>query len=133
MLVPPSRQRSRLGTAAYRDYSQLAQWNGEGARSDPAAARAHWARTSRFVWVRGTEDTVVYPNEGEQWGALTGAYPANKTVVPMQQTAWYIEDAFGLKTADAAGKHAYEQFEGNHIRFTIEELYAWLAKYFARG
>ena len=42
----------------------------------------------------------------------------------------YLEDPFGLKAADLAGKHAFEQFEGNHIRFTMKELDAWLDKYF---
>ena len=51
-------------------------------------AKANWNRTAKFVWVRGTEDTVVYPNLGEQWGALTAGYPSNLSAVPMRQTRW---------------------------------------------
>ena len=82
------------------------------------------------MWVRGTKDTVVWPNEGEQWGALNDDYPRNKTVVPMQQTRWYKEDSFGLRTADEQGRNAFEEFDGEHIRFTIDELYGWMDKYF---
>ena len=82
------------------------------------------------MWVRGTLDTVVWPNLGEQWGALTPDFPRNLTSVPMQQTAWYLTDAFGLRTADAAGKNAFEEFKGEHIRFTMPQLDGWLEKYF---
>ena len=95
------------------------------------AARAHWSKTSKFVWVRGLKDTVVYPNIAEQWGALTADYPRNLTTMPMRSTPWYESDAFGLRTADLAGKHAFEEFDGEHIRFTTEELDGWLEKYFA--
>lgn len=92
--------------------------------------KVNWAKTSQFVWVRGTLDTVVWPNEGEQWGQLAAGYPQNKTIVPMEQAAWYTADAFGLKTADSAGKNAFEEFRGEHIRFTTAELNGWLDKYF---
>ena len=111
---------------------QLAQWNGEGVT--PAAnmsqQRANWAKTAAFVWVRGTLDTVVWPNIGEQWGAVSADYPKNLSSVPMAQTKWYTTDAFGLKTADDAGKNFFESFAGQHIRFTEPELYGWLDKYF---
>ena len=38
----------------------------------------------------------------------------------MKQTAWYASDAFGLRTADEQGKHAFESFAGQHIDFTDE-------------
>ena len=94
------------------------------------AARANWARTRTFVWVRATKDSVVWPNEAEQWGALSPDYPANKTVAPMPATAWYLEDPFGLASADARGANQFEEFEGNHIRFSQEELTRWVDKYF---
>ena len=75
---------------------------------------------------------MVYPREGEQWGALAwdGA-TKNLTVLPMKQTEWYTKDSFGLRTADEAGKNHFESFKGNHIRFTMPELQGWLDKYFS--
>ena len=40
------------------------------------------------------------------------------------------QDTFGLRTADAAGKNAFETFDGDHIRFTEAELEKWLDAYF---
>ena len=113
----------------YQLNAQLAQWNGEGVRN-MTADKANFGKTPKLVWIRGTEDTVVWPNQGEQWGQLSADYPANKSVVPMHQATWYTSDAFGLKTADLAGRNYFEQFRGQHIRFTTEELYGWLDKYF---
>jgi len=126
------RDPAKLSSPAYMQHSQLAQWNGEGVT--PAAnmsqQRANWAKTAAFVWVRGTLDTVVWPNIGEQWGAVSADYPKNLSSVPMAQTKWYTTDAFGLKTADDAGKNHFEEFAGEHIRFTMTELNGWLDQYF---
>ena len=124
------RDPEKLNDTGYKQNSQLAQWNGEGINASLPVAKANWAKTSKYIWVRGTLDTVVWPNIGEQWGALTAGYPTNLTSVPMRQTKWYLDDSFGLKTADVAGKHHFEEFAGEHIRFTMKELDAWLDKYF---
>ena len=49
----------------------------------------------------------------------------------MNETRWYTEDLFGLKTASEAGKNHFESFKGEHIRFTDAELMGWLEKYFS--
>jgi len=121
------RDTSKLHTSEYLANSQLARWNGESS-ADMAAYKANYAKTSKFVWIEGTEDTVVWPREGEQWGALA-PYPKT-TVLPYKQTAWYQNDTFGLKAADGAGKNFFESFKGEHIRFTEADLMHWLAKYF---
>lgn len=123
------RDPTKLGTAAYKENSQLAQWNGEGV-ANLTAAKAKYARTSRFVWVRGTLDTVVWPNTAEQWGALGPGYPTNLTVLPMEQAAWFVDDPFGLRAAQSAGKNAFESFAGEHIRFSTAELERWIDDYF---
>ena len=115
---------------AYLQNSQLAQWNGEGASGSNATWIANYLKTETFVWVEGTEDIVVWPREGEQWGAMSPDDPWG-TVQPMNETAWYTTDSFGLRTADAAGKNHFESFKGNHIQFTTDELYGWLDTYFA--
>jgi hypothetical protein len=38
--------------------------------------------------VLGTQDTVVWPREGEWWGAMDPNDPFGK-VLPMNQTRWY--------------------------------------------
>ena len=123
------RDPSRVNSSSYLEHSQLAQWNNEG--KPTAAFKANWAKTDKFIWVKGTQDTVVWPREGEWWGAMSTVEGQEfKTVNTMKNTRWYQEDLFGLKTADDAGKNFFESFVGEHIRFTEKELFGWLDKYF---
>ena len=92
--------------------------------------KANWAKSQKFVWVMGTKDSMVWPREGEQWGAVSADYPHTLAPLPMNATKWYTQDTFGLRTADAAGKNAFETFDGDHIRFTEAELEKWLDAYF---
>lgn len=123
------RDPEKISSDAYLKNSALAKWNGETTK-DMTIDKANFAKTSKFVWVEGLKDSVVWPREGEQWGAPSPDYPKVKKAVPMAETAWYTGDTFGLAAADAAGKHAMETFDGDHIRFTDAELEAWLDKYF---
>ena len=77
--------------------------------------------------VKAMGDTMVFPNEGEWWGHFKDGNM--KEVVPMNQTEWYTEDLFGLKTADQAGRIHFESTPGNHLQFTEAELYGWVDKY----
>jgi len=123
------RDPSRVNASSYLKNSQLAKWNNEGEVNQEY--KANWAKTSKFVWVKGTEDTVVWPREGEWWGAMSEVSGEEfKVVKEMKDTRWYADDLFGLKTADTAGKNHFESFVGQHIRFTEDELYGWLDKYF---
>jgi len=123
------RDPSRVAAKSYLDHSELAAWNNEGVANP--AYKANWAKTDKFIWVKGTQDTVVWPREGEWWGAMSTVKGEEfKTVNTMKDTRWYKEDLFGLQTADKAGKNNFESFVGEHIRFTEAELFGWLDKYF---
>jgi palmitoyl-protein thioesterase len=47
----------------------------------------------------------------------------------MNETEWYQKDLFGLKTAQEAGKNVFETFEGDHLRFTMEDFDRWVISY----
>jgi palmitoyl-protein thioesterase len=114
---------------AYKTYAQLADWNNE-AHDVNATYNENWAKTERFVWVMAEQDQMVWPKEGEHWGAPDPNDPFN-SVLPMKQTEWYQKDLFGLRTADEAGKNAFESFDGDHLQFTMEEFDGWVTKYMA--
>eukprot|EP00529_Nitzschia_sp_RCC80_P020053 CAMPEP_0113466612 /NCGR_PEP_ID=MMETSP0014_2-20120614/14366_1 /TAXON_ID=2857 /ORGANISM="Nitzschia sp." /LENGTH=436 /DNA_ID=CAMNT_0000358849 /DNA_START=18 /DNA_END=1324 /DNA_ORIENTATION=- /assembly_acc=CAM_ASM_000159 len=113
----------------YYQYSQLARWNNEGPNNNNATYNENWSKTKKFVWVKATEDGMVWPAEGEWWGYPNPKDPFNKPVIPMNETDWYVHDLFGLKTAQEANKNYFEQFVGDHLRFTMEDFDRWVTTY----
>ncbi len=112
----------------YKTFGQLAQWNNEG-HSLNQTLRDNWAKTSRFVWVMANQDRMVWPKEGEHWGAPDPNDPFQH-VLPMNETEWYQKDLFGLKTAQEAGKNVFESFDGDHLQFTTQDFERWVTTYF---
>jgi palmitoyl-protein thioesterase len=81
------RDPARVNASAYLRNSELAQWNNEGNINE--AYKQNWAKVQRFVWVKGTKDTVVWPREGEWWGAMSDLPGEEFTVVhTMKDTRW---------------------------------------------
>jgi palmitoyl-protein thioesterase len=114
----------------YREYSQLARWSNEVL--DPAefneTLRDNWNKTQQFVWVMATNDSMVWPPQGEQWGAPDPADPFAH-ILDMPDTKWYRDDLFGLQTAQRAGKNAFESFVGDHLQFPLEDFARWVVTY----
>ena len=79
------RDPSKTDSDSYKKYSQLAQWENEGNTAN-ATLNENFAKTEQFVWVKGNEDTVVWPREGEWFGAMDPNDPWN-TVLPMNQVS----------------------------------------------
>jgi len=48
----------------------------------------------------------------------------------MNETKWYQDDLFGLKTVDEAGKIVFNHTEGEHLQFSEEQLVWWIDNYF---
>jgi len=112
----------------YEEFSQLARWNNEGHFNQ--TYKDNYAKTKKFVWILATDDGMVWPREGEHWGAPDPRDPF-RTILPMNETEWYQKDLFGLKTAQEAGKNFFESFEGDHLQFTIEDFDRWIHTYIA--
>jgi palmitoyl-protein thioesterase len=79
------RDPSKTDSDSYKKYSQLAQWENEGSTAN-VTLNENFAKTEQFVWVKGNEDTVVWPREGEWFGAMDPNDPWN-TVLPMNQVS----------------------------------------------
>jgi len=116
---------------AYSTYSQLAQWNNEG-RVYNSTLNENYAKTHKFVWVMALQDEMVWPKEGEQWGAPNPLHPfdGKDNILDREETEWFIKDLFGLKTAEEAGKNHYESFDGPHLGFSMDDVDGWVSKYF---
>jgi palmitoyl-protein thioesterase len=113
----------------YHQYSQLARWNNEGPNNNNSTYNENWAKTQKFVWVMATQDGMVWPSQGEWWGQPDSKDPFNTPVIPMNETDWYVNDLFGLKTAQEAGKNFFESFDGDHLQFSIEDFDRWVKTY----
>ena len=125
------RDPTKVNETAYKTYSQLAQMNNEGNTVDKTI-NENFGKVEKFVMVKALGDTMVYPNAGEWWGHFKDGADDYRTVVPLNQTNWYKEDLFGLKTAFDAGKMHFETTPGNHLQFTEKELFGWIDKYFQK-
>lgn len=114
-----------ISTQEYKSFSEMGQWNNEGDNVNPDI-KVNFGLTKKYAMIKANQDSVVVPREGEWWGAFDTDYT---TILTMKETVWYKEDLFGLKTADEAGKIFFNSTEGNHLDFTMEELYGWLDLY----
>merc|ERR1711968_4747 len=123
------RDPTKTTTDAYRQYSQLAQWNNEGESSN-STYKSNFISVNKFVMVKALGDTMVFPNEGEHWGHFADDTSGKYTVLQMNQTKWFQNDMFGLRTAAEAGKIHFEETEGNHLQFTEKQIFGWVDKYF---
>ncbi|GKY93310.1 palmitoyl-protein thioesterase 1 [Mayamaea pseudoterrestris] len=116
-----------IAAERYQIYSQLAWFNQEGYEIRDEFKK-NWNKTTKFVWILAEDDSLVWPKEGEQWGAPDPRDPFNR-VLQRNETRWYRDDLFGLKTAEEAGKNFYESFPGDHLKFSREDYERWVNKY----
>ena len=79
--------------------------------------------------IRANQDMQVFPKESEWFGMYEGGDPLHN-VLGFNETRWYQEDLFGLKTLDAAGKVHFLSTDGDHLRFSIEFVLGVVDKYF---
>lgn len=114
---------------AYKTYAQLAQWNNEGHQVNQTL-NENYAKTQKFVWIMAEQDTMVWPKEGEHWGAPDPNDPFH-TILPMKETEWYRKDLFGLKRAEEAGKNVFLSFDADHLQFSKEDFDGWVNDYLA--
>jgi palmitoyl-protein thioesterase len=112
---------------AYKSFAQLARWNNE-CDDKNTTFNENFAKTRKFVWIMAEQDGMVFPKQGEHWGAPDPEDPFNK-ILPMKETEWYKNDLFGLKEANEAGKMDFLSFDGDHLQFTMKDFDSWVTTY----
>jgi hypothetical protein len=124
------RDPTEVNKQGYLTQSQLGRWNNEGAVSN-STFKTNFLKTKKFAMVKALQDAMVFPNEGEWWGHYADGQFS--TVLTMKETNWYLQDTFGLKTADEAGRIFFETTPGNHLDFTEQQLFGKCIPPFLRG
>jgi len=81
-----------------------------------ATYKSNLETLNAFVMVKFLQDTMVQPIESEWFGFYISGQ--DKLIVPLQQSALYLEDWLGLKTLDAAGRLAFLAVNADHLRFS---------------
>lgn len=115
----------------YQKYSQLAILNNEVVDNNiNETYRINWNLTSKFIWILASDDTMVWPKDGEQWGQPNVDDPYHQPIISRYNSSWYINDLFGLRTAEESHKNYYESFHGDHLQFTNDDLTYWITTYF---
>ncbi|RLN66815.1 hypothetical protein BBP00_00001978 [Phytophthora kernoviae] len=81
----------------------------------------NFTQLQNLVLVRAEQDTQVYPKESEWFGAYQDG-DSYKKVLGFNETKWYKEDLFGLRTLNEAGKVHFLSTDGDHLQFSTEFL-----------
>ena len=69
-----------------------------------------------------SKDSVIDPKE-TAWFGFYGS--DGKTVVSMENQDVFTNDLFGLKTLYDAGKVEFVEINGDHLRFSDDDIYKY--------
>jgi len=105
----------------------LPDLNNEGEIQNHAYTE-RFTQLNKLVLVKALGDTEVVPNESEWFGFYEDGNL--DSILTMNETVWYKEDRFGLKTLDEAGKIDLYSTPGNHLEFSLDYLLDLVSKYF---
>jgi palmitoyl-protein thioesterase len=109
----------------------LADINNEDSTVEPgvnATYNSNWASLQSVCLVKALGDTVVIPNDSEWFGFFEdGTFDA---VWGFNDSPWYQQDLFGLRTLDIAGRVFFNTTDGNHLEFTTDYLLELVGIYF---
>lgn len=90
--------------------------------------RRNFGSLETLVLVRAKHDTMVFPSFSEWFGVYaTGSY---SHVLPYNETSWYLQDTFGLRTLIDSHRVYFEETNGNHMDFTLTQLFEFVSRYF---
>lgn len=105
----------------------LADINNEQTPHEEYATK--WQELESVCLVKANGDTVVIPNESEWFGAYQDG-SAFEDIWTFEETPWYTEDLFGLRSLNEAGRVFFNVTEGNHLDFETDYLLDLVGIYF---
>ena len=104
----PSDLQTYLADSVFLPYT-----NNEKNKTDSIKQR--FTSLNGVLLVMFSEDTMVFPKESEWFWELQADL---KTVLPVNQTDFYVNDYIGLRQMEEQGKIQYVTFQGEHLQFT---------------
>eukprot|EP01064_Diplonema_japonicum_P016052 TRINITY_DN2407_c1_g4_i1.p1 TRINITY_DN2407_c1_g4~~TRINITY_DN2407_c1_g4_i1.p1 ORF type:complete len:334 (+),score=78.59 TRINITY_DN2407_c1_g4_i1:58-1002(+) len=120
----------RTHSEAYYKRSQIAKQNNEGPYNNNQTLKENFISVANYSMIKALKDTVVHPNEGEWWGQYA---PGQFDVVQnLTETDYFKQDLFGLKTVYEQGRMRFNTTDGNHLKFSTQELLWWVEHYFVQ-
>jgi len=126
MLAQANYLRDPLRIPQYLQHSTyLPEVNNE--RTVNATFTSNLESLDKLVCVKALQDTMVIPNESEWWGFYADG-SATK-VLSKEDTTWYQQDLFGLRTLVAAGKYVTYTTPGDHLQFDDKFLLSLVDQY----
>ena len=106
----------------------LTDINNEKPGQITASYTANWESLKSACLVKANGDTVVIPNDSEWFGFFKdGSF---KDIWSYDQTPWYTNNSFGLKSLKESGRLFFNTTEGNHLDFETDFLLDLVGLYF---
>lgn len=114
--------------ATYQEKARfLPDINNEDSSTD-ATYSTRWQSLQSLCLVKALGDTVVIPRESEWFGFFQDH--SFDELWTFNQTPWYTQDLFGLKTLDEQGKIFFETTDENHLDFSTDYLLSLVDRFF---
>lgn len=96
----------------------LPVYNNQVPHPNNATFEANWKSLAKVALVAGTQDTVVYPWQSEQFGGYAwNSSASNGTVYTFTESVFYTGNVLGMRDQYEAGVIDFLQFDGDHLRF----------------
>lgn len=97
-------------------------------RNANSTLTSNFDKVEKILLIKALEDTMVFPNESEWFGFYKDG--STTELLSFNQTTWYEQNLFGLKTLNEAGKIDFATTPGNHLKISNDQLLAIVDKYF---
>ena len=96
--------------------------NEKGTDEEKARQKSNFLRLRKLVLVGGPDEDALRPRESAQFGYYNERGNRDNVVIPMEETRFYKEDLFGLKSLDERGGVVMCTVKGpKHTEFRLRD------------
>jgi palmitoyl-protein thioesterase len=124
---------TKVDSDEFKKNSRVARLNGESTASVSPSMddqKKNFASLNQLTLVKADKDTMVAPNDSEWFGYFKDGSLKTEDIQQMKDTKFYQQNLFGLADLDKKGAISFEETAGDHLQFTIDQLFSWTDKSF---